>query len=98
MNEYISPLEIFQEEVLSYKSMQRIKSTDDPIAWWKKYSLNFIHLSHLASKYLCSQASSVASESMFSLAGDIVSYKRARIDPANVNRIISLKKNAVRLT
>jgi hypothetical protein len=51
-------------------------------------------LKRLARKYLCGQATSVASERVFSTAGDTVKACRSRLLPDEVNKLIFLKKNA----
>jgi hypothetical protein len=50
-------------------------------------------LSLLAKKYLSIPASSVASEKVFSLAGQVVSKKRSRMHPSKVDMFIFLNKN-----
>ncbi len=88
------PLRIRCEtEVRQYRQLPRIKSTEDPILFWKEHREEFPILSSMALKYLCAQASSVASERVFSTAGDIVTAERSCIDPDNVNMLIFLKKN-----
>lgn len=47
----------------------------------------------MARHYLAIQGTSVASERVFSTAGDIVSAKRNRIDPKRVNMVLFLNKN-----
>ena len=51
------------------------------LLWWKKNQHFFPHLSLLARKYLAIPASSVPSERVFSLAGNLVSKERARMKP-----------------
>uniref|UniRef100_A0A3B3CYD9 BED-type domain-containing protein n=1 Tax=Oryzias melastigma TaxID=30732 RepID=A0A3B3CYD9_ORYME len=50
-------------------------------------------MSKLVKIYLCTQASSVASERIFSTAGDIVTSTRSCLDPEHVDQLIFLKKN-----
>lgn len=50
------------------------------------------HLAKLAKQYLGAQATSVASERVFSNAGAIVNSKRSLLDPENVSMLLSLKK------
>ena len=59
---------------------------------WKKNQQFFPHLSILARKYLAIPASSVPSERVFSLAGNLVSKKRARMSPSNVDMFIFLRR------
>jgi hypothetical protein len=49
-------------------------------------------LSKLARKYMAIPASSVPSEPIFSLAGNIVNKKRTMLSPENVNLLIFLNK------
>ena len=50
-------------------------------------------LARLAPHYLCVQASSVASERVFSTTGDLVSATRACLGASHVEEMVFLKKN-----
>lgn len=63
------------------------------LEWWKKNSLFFPRISILAKKFLAIPASSVSSERVFSLGGQIVSKKRCRLSHSNVDLFIFLNKN-----
>ena len=63
------------------------------LEWWKKNSAFFPRLSVLAKKFLAIHASSVSSERVFSLGGQIVSKKRCRLSHNNVDLFIFLNKN-----
>ena len=54
----------------------------------------FPNLSVLATKYLVIQATSVASERVFSTSGDIESAERSCIDPDSLDAMVFLKKNS----
>lgn len=60
--------------------------------WWKK-QVGLPLLSALAKGYLYIPATSVASEKVFSTAGDIISSKRSLLHPDHVDQLIFLKKN-----
>ena len=47
----------------------------------------------LAKQYLCVPGTSVASERVFSIAGDIVTAKRSCLTPDHVNELLFLHKN-----
>ena len=49
--------------------------------------------SHLARKYLCSCATSVASERTFSTAENIITNARSLLKPEKANQLIFLAKN-----
>ena len=63
------------------------------LQWWRQRVSTFPNLSRMARKYLCIPASSVPSERIFSLAGNIVTKKRCSLTSANVNQLIFLNKN-----
>ena len=83
--------EIVENEVTRYVSEP--SSTVDPLTWWRERAPTYPIISRLAKKYLAIPASSVPSERIFSLAGNIVTKKRANLKPENVDRLIFLHKN-----
>jgi hypothetical protein len=91
--EVLNPVEMARKEVQSYKEHRPAPMKENPLDWWKEREIYFPRLSRLASEYLCVQATSVASERVFSTTGDIVSATRACLSPENVNALVFLKKN-----
>ncbi len=79
-------------QVQQYLRMPNIPRHDDPLSWWKENSIGFPLLQRLAKKYLTMQATSVPSERLFSKAGELISAKRSRIKPLNVNMFLFLNK------
>lgn len=74
--------------------MVKVISVDsNPLKWWKDNENQYPNLSKLAKRYLAVQATSVASERVFSTAGDIVTSQRAALSTENVDILIFLKKN-----
>lgn len=65
----------------------------DPFDWWKVNESKFPSVAKLAQRYLCVPGTSVASERIFSTAGDIVNANRSRLAPENVDKLIFLQKN-----
>ena len=63
------------------------------LEWWKKHECFFPRISKIAKKYLSIPGSSVSSERVFSLCGQIVNKKRCRLSPKNVDLLVSLNKN-----
>ena len=68
-----------------------------PLIWWKSRASCYKYLSSLAQKVLSVVATSVASERIFSTAGNIINEKRSRIKPDNVNKLIFLYENMNKL-
>lgn len=84
-----------EAEIKRYMTMER-QDTDSSLTllqWWKQNQLLFPRLAKLARAVLAVPASSVPSERVFSLAGNIVSKKRSRLNPELVNRLIFLNMN-----
>ncbi|KAD1274136.1 hypothetical protein E3N88_43079 [Mikania micrantha] len=63
----------------------------DILAWWKQKESQFPILSAMARDLLSVQASTVASESAFSLSGRVLSIRRTRLTPASLEICICLK-------
>lgn len=82
-----------EEEVSAYRLAPCIHVDDDPFKWWKINESSFPHLSKLARLHLCVPGTSVASERIFSTAGDIVEATRSRLAADNVDKLIFLQKN-----
>ncbi len=65
----------------------------DPLAWWRNHCRDFRLLAKRAKKYLCIQASSSASERLFSKAGLVITPKRTQLKPEKANMLIFLAEN-----
>ena len=75
-------------EMKKYVQMRNANRKEDPISWWKQHNNTFPILSKAAKKYLSIPGTSVPSERLFSTAGEVVSAKRNRLTPANVNMFL----------
>ncbi len=80
------------EELKRYRERDPLPLRKNPLQWWKEQQ-DLPLLSSLAKRYLCIPATSVASERVFSTAGDIVSTKRSLLKHEHVDQLIFLKKN-----
>lgn len=80
-------------ELENYQNEPTVSVNDDPLQWWKHRTGTYPILSKLACAYLVIPATSVASERVFSTAGDIVSAQRGTLGSENVDLLIFLKKN-----
>ena len=78
------------DEITKYRAESTIDIGENPLIWWKKKESKYPRLSVLARKYLSVQASSTASERVFSLMGNILTKKRLRLTSENFRKIIFL--------
>ena len=74
------------ELFMSHPHVKNEKSIN-PLEWWKKNSEIFPLLSGVAKKWFCIPANSATSERVFSAGGNIVTYKRTRMQPENVDKL-----------
>ena len=80
-------------ELESYLKEPRLKEDLNPLTdFWKKKHGPFSRLSELAKKYLCIQATSTTSETVFSNINNVVSQKRTSLTSSHTNETISLSK------
>ena len=61
--------------------------------WWRENRHRFVRLAKLARRYLAPPPTSVASERLFSTAGDIYDEKRNRLTPERAEMLLFIKKN-----
>ena len=61
--------------------------------WWKENKHQFVQLSQLARRYLSAPPTSVTSERLFSVAGDIYDEKRNRLAPERAEILLFINKN-----
>ena len=88
------PKHKFNDALTPKKRLQDFdEKTVDPLAFWRENEHKYPNIAKLAKKYLCVQATSVASERVFSTAGDVVHAERSRLDQEQVDALIFLKKN-----
>ena len=83
-------------ELLSHPHVKNEKFIN-PSEWWKKNSEIFPLLSHVAKKWFCIPASSATSERVFSARVNIVTYKRTRLQPENVDKLVYIQQNFSKL-
>ena len=88
-----STLQLVKEEVNDYKTADCIELESNPLEWWRTNELKYPHIAKMAKFYLAVPATSVASERVFSTAGDIVTASRSALSPDNVDMLIFLSKN-----
>ena len=75
---------------LSTMSFEEFENLDI-LAWWKEKQGQFPVLAVMARDLLTVQASTVTSESAFSVSGRVISQRRSRLSPKSVECCICLK-------
>jgi hypothetical protein len=81
------------QSIVSYLSMPLIARQDNPLTWRKQHEERFTTLAELTMKCLACPATSVSSERLFSMAGDIHTPNRNRLLPDNIENLCFLKYN-----
>lgn len=82
-----------RQEVALYKGETVLAMSESPLVWWRLNAHKYPLLSVAARQALVVQATSVSSERIFSVAGDLVSAKRSCLEAENINSIIFVNKN-----
>ncbi|KAL2102146.1 hypothetical protein ACEWY4_001314 [Coilia grayii] len=88
-----SRAEKVEDEIRRYRSRRPAGLQDNPLAWWRENENEYPLLARMAKRYLCVPGTSVASERVFSTAGDIITAKRSCLTPGHVNELLFLQKN-----
>ena len=81
------------DEITTYFLLPVARENKNPLSWWKTKQEIFPILSIIARKYLGIPATSVASERLFSDAGNHITAKRSSLDPGLLGKMIFLKRN-----
>ncbi|XP_040924228.2 E3 SUMO-protein ligase ZBED1-like isoform X1 [Betta splendens] len=81
------------QEVQRYLAEGNIARSQDPLKYWDNHKSLYPNLFNLALQFLCTPASSVPCERVFSAAGEIVSKKRNRLNFKTLEKLIFLNKN-----
>ena len=68
----------------------KLASNAPILTWWKEHAARFPYLSQLARRYLAMPATSASVERLFSVAGQIVTAKRASLHPDTVTLLVFL--------
>jgi hypothetical protein len=78
------------DEITNYLNTSNEINTD-PLIWWKEHQNEYPVLSLIAKDYLIIQATSVAAEQAFSVAGNTITQTRNKLDPETARTILCLK-------
>jgi len=85
--------EKIKQELDQYLCHPQLDMENSPLEWWKSEQSRYPRLAKLARRYLCVCATSVASERVFSCAGQIVSDQRSSLKPDKVDNLVFLARN-----
>lgn len=90
-----TPLDIWNNEINSFRNETRPPMSSDPLDWWKGHQCRYPYLSKLARAYLGIPASQASCERLFSVAKDDITDKRCSLQPDIVEAFIfiSSEKN-----
>ena len=83
----------FKCELEIYLQYPSLDIDESPLQWWKLECKRLPLLSIAARKYLCICATSITSERVFSVGGQVVNSRRSFLKPHKVNALIFLAKN-----
>ena len=86
-------LSAVEDEITIYLLMPIARENKNPLDWWRAKQEIFPILSIIARKYLGIPATSVASERLFSDAGNHITAKRNSLDPGLLGKMLFLKRN-----
>jgi hypothetical protein len=82
------PDPVRRNELKVYMSLLLPLDDDEPLSWWVSHKHVLPVMFRLARKFLAIPATSVASERIWSDAGNIVTKKRSRLLPEKVGKIV----------
>lgn len=82
-----------ESELKLYLDQKLIDRKENPLEWWKEHSEVFPTLYPLAMKHLSVLATSLPSERLFSVAGEVMSERRNRISHENLEILCFLHSN-----
>lgn len=78
-------------ELIRFNSLK--EEVSDVLAFWRQHQCNYPQLAQIAKVILCKPATSAKSESAFSVAGALISKKRASIDPLRAQKVLFIHDN-----
>lgn len=87
---YAGSHSLLEREFESYITGICIPVEDDPLLWWGKEERSKPIMAALARRYLCLTGSSAPCERVFSMAGNVVTDRRANLSPTHANQLVFL--------
>lgn len=82
-----------KKEIEMFSSAAVEPRTTDPLIWWRNNRCSYPELQQIATKMLCSPPSSVESERLFSIGGNVYTPHRNRLTPETGEQLMFLNFN-----
>ena len=90
----MSGIQAVESELRRYQDEETIDNLDsDPLVWWNSRVCQYPLLSQLVRMVWSLPATSVPSEQVFSAAGNVLTKRRARLLPENLDKLVFLHQN-----
>ena len=90
----LSGIQAVESELRRYQDEETIDNLDsDPLVWWNSRVCQYPLLSQLVRMVWSLPATSVPSEQVFSAAGNVLTKRRARLLPENLDKLVFLHQN-----
>ena len=80
-------------EVRQYLSLTNVPLQHCPLAWWKEHCGQYPRIAKVAQRYLSAPPTSVASERLFSTAGNLYSDQRSQLAPERAEMLLFIREN-----
>ena len=88
LTKWLSGIEAVESELHRYQDEETIDLDSDPLAWWNSRMCQYPLLAQLVRMVWSLPGTSVCSEQVFSAAGNVLTKKRARLLPENVDKLV----------
>ena len=89
----LNGIQAVESELRRYQDEETIDLDANPLVWWKSRMCQYPLLAQLVRMVWSLPATSVCSEQVFSAAGNVLTKKRARLLPENVDKLVFLHQN-----
>ena len=89
----LSGIQAVESELCRYQDEETIDLDSDPLARWNSRMCHYPLLAQLMRMVWSLPATSVCLEQIFSAAGNVLTKKRARLLPENVDKLVFLHQN-----
>ena len=81
----------FETEYTKWMKQQPMRRDTDVLKYWASKEYEYPIIARIARDHLAIPATSAASESVFSIGGDIITKKRNRLGAGNTRRLLCLR-------